>query len=440
MKCLLFIAFIVSCTVVKAAVPIQHWQTESGVRIYFVEAHNLPMLDVRVAFAAGSVFDPDGKMGVASLTAGLLEMGAGDMDESAVAERLADVGARLSSSAGLDQASVSLRTLSASKYRQPALSVLQQVLQAPRFEEDVVKRERDRSIAGLKDALTRPRTLASRAFWRALYPQHPYGRQNSVEALSSISRDDLLNFYKQHYYAANAVVTMVGDITRGEAETIVYQLTGNLPTEPSGKATSKLPDPPGDASVEEVLIEHPAKQAHILLGLPTIAKGSPDYYALLVGNYVFGGGGFVSRLMKEVREKRGLVYSIYSYFSTLRQAGPFRIGLQTRKSQAQQALSIVRAELNKFIAHGPSANELKTAKANIVGSFPLGLDSNAKLLRNVATIGFYGLPLNYLDTFQAEVQAVSAEQVRQAFARYVKPQAMATVIVGAEKPQKTQQQ
>ena len=176
-------------------------------------------------------------------------------------------------------------------------------------------------------------------------------------------------------------------------------------------------------------LDYPASQAHIFLGMPAIARGDPDFFPLLVGNYTLGGGGFVSRLMQEVREKRGYAYSVYSYFSPMRQAGPFQIGLQTKKAQAGEALQVVRRVLDDFLAQGPSAAELKAAKDNLIGSFPLRLDSNRNILEHAAMIGFYGLPLDYLDNYQARVQAVSAEDIRRAFARHLQPGQLVTVTV-----------
>ena len=170
----------------------------------------------------------------------------------------------------------------------------------------------------------------------------------------------------------------------------------------------------------------------VLIGLPAIERGNPDFFPLLVGNYTLGGGGFVSRLMKEVRDKRGYAYSVYSYFSPLRQTGPFQIGLQTKRSQSNDAIKLTRDVLDGFLKEGPSADELAAAKANLTGSFPLRLDSNKKILDNVAVIGFYGLPLDWLDRYQEKVQAVTVDDVKQAFSRRVRPTDLITVTVAAD--------
>lgn len=411
-----------------AGIKIEHWVSPSGARVYFVESRVLPMLDIQVDFAAGSAFDPTGKPGLAAMTRGTLDLGAGQRDESAIAEQLADIGATLGGSADTDRASVALRTLSASEQREPALDLLRSVLYQPRFDAAIFDREKARTIASLKEAMTRPDSIAGKAFWAALYPTHPYGRQATPESIAGLRRDDLVAFHARYYNAANASVTLVGDISRQEAEKIAESLTAGLP---KGEAAA-LPAPPTPAKGGLTKLPHPASQAHIYIGLPAIERGNADFFPLLVGNYTLGGGGFVSRLMKEVRDKRGYAYSVYSYFAPLRQAGPFQIGLQTKRSQADEAIKVTRDVLDGFLKDGPSNEELIAAKANLTGSFPLRLDSNKKLLDNVAVIGFYGLPLDYLDSYQAKVQAVTADDIKQAFARRVRPDDLITVTVAAD--------
>lgn len=424
----LLVAGLAVANVAQAGVTIAHWVTPAGARVYFVETHALPMVDVQVDFAAGSARDPAGKSGLASFTHGLLDGGAGDLDETAIANRLADLGANLGGGVDQDRASLTLRTLSQPEARQGAFELLRLVLQSPRFPQAVLERERARSVAGLKDALTRPEVLANRAFWQALYPNHPYGRQATPESLAGLTRADVEAFWQANYNAAKASVTLVGDLTRAEAETLADQLTAGLP--PGGPAAPL----PAVAPIAggEVVIAHPAAQSHLLLGLPAVPRGDPDFFALQVGNYVLGGGGFVSRLLKEVRDARGYAYSVYSYFMPLQAPGPFQIGLQTKRAQAGAALKVVGDVLRDFLARGATETELKAAKANLTGSFPLRLDSNRKILDNVAVIGFYGLPLNYLDTYAANVNKVTLADIRAAFARHVKQEQLAIVKVATE--------
>ena len=413
---------------VLAGVKIEHWVTPSGARVQFVESRVLPMLDVQVDFAAGSMFDPEGKSGLAALTRGALDLGAGKFDETAIAEQMADIGASLAGGADTDRANVSLRTLSAKDKREPALNILKAVLHAPLFDAAIFEREKARTIAGLKEAMTRPDSIAGKAFWAAMYPNHPYGRQATPESVAALSRDDLAAHHARYYNAANASISLVGDISRAEAEMIAEAIAAGLP---KGEA-AKLPAAPEKPKWSLTQLAHPASQAHVYIGLPAIERGNPDFFPLLVGNYTLGGGGFVSRLMKEVRDKRGYAYSVYSYFAPLKQTGPFQIGLQTKRSQARDALKVTREVLTDFLKDGPSDDELAAAKANLTGSFPLRLDSNKKILDNVANIGFNGLPLDYLDRYQANIQAVTAEDVKRVFAKYVQPAHLVTVLVAAD--------
>jgi zinc protease len=411
-----------------AGVKIEHWTTHSGARVYFVESRVLPMLDIQVDFAAGSMFDPEGKSGLAALTRATLDLGAGKLDETAIAEQMADIGATLSGAADTDRSSVALRTLSARDKLTPALNVLNSVLHQPLFDAAIFEREKTRTIAGLKEAMTRPDAIAGKAFWAAMYPNHPYGRQASPESVAALSRDDLTAYYGRYYNAANASISLVGDLSRADAEKIAESIASGLP---KGEA-AKLPAAPEPAKWSLTQLAHPASQAHVYIGLPAIERGNADYFPLIVGNYSLGGGGFVSRLMKEVRDKRGYAYSVYSYFAPLKQTGPFQIGLQTKRSQAKDAVKVARDVLDGFLKDGPSEEELAAAKANLTGSFPLRLDSNKKILENVAVIGFYGLPLDYLDQYQAKVQAVTTDDIRKAFARRVRPESLVTVTVAAD--------
>lgn len=429
MKRLLTVAFaLFFAQSVVAGVKIEHWVSPSGARVYFVESRGLPILDVQVDFAAGSMFDPDGKSGLAALTRGALDLGAGPRDETAIAEQLADIGANLGGGADTDRASIALRTLSAKDKREPALDILRSVLQAPRFDAAIFEREKARTIAGLKEAMTRPDSIGGKAFWAAMYPNHPYGRQATPESVAVLTRDDLAAFHARYYNAANASITLVGDLSRQDAEKIAESIAAGLPK----GSPATLPAAPVLAAGNTVALAHPATQAHIYIGLPAIERGNPDFFPLLVGNYSLGGGGFVSRLMKEVRDKRGYAYSVYSYFAPMRQTGPFQIGLQTKRSQAKEAIKVAREVLDGFLKDGPTADELAAAKANLTGSFPLRLDSNKKILDNVANIGFYGLPLDYLDQYQARVQAVTADEIKAAFARRVVPGKLITVTVAAD--------
>lgn len=414
-----------------AGLTIQHWVTANGTRVYFVENHDLPLLDVSVEFAAGSGRDTPAKAGLASMTRHMLGLGAGGLSEDEISRRLADVGAVLGGSFDPDRAGLGVRTLSSERERGQALGLLAKMLQQPDFPAAALEREKARVIAAIKESETQPDSIADRAFYRAIYGSHPYALRASgeVDSASGLKPEDVQAFHRTHYTADGAVVAIIGDVSRAQAEAIVAQLTDGLP-----RAESPLPQLANvtmPASTETQRISHPATQTHILLGYPGMRRGDPDYFPLYVGNYILGGGGFVSRLTENVREKKGLAYSVYSYFVPLQQNGPFQIGLQTKKAQADEALEIVRATLRDFIAKGPTEKELEKAKQNIVGGFPLRLDSNKKILEYLSVIGFYRLPLTYLDDFTRNVEKVTVANIREAFARRIKPDGMATIMVGA---------
>lgn len=423
---------LVMATTAWAGLPIQHWRTSSGTEVYFVENHELPILDVAVNFPAGSSRDTREKAGLAGLTQHMLSQGAAGLTDAEISRRMADLGAVLGGDQDQDRAGLSLRTLSNPRESAAALDLFAKILQQPEFPQSVLEREQARIVSGLRESATQPESIADKAFTAALYGDHPYGIANAdtPESVAAIKRDDLQQFYQTHYRADGAVIAMMGDVSKEAAAQIAETLASGLPR---GAKVVTSPPPvtfPTQARVER--IAHPASQSHILLGYPGVKRGDADYFSLYVGNYILGGGGFVSRLTEEVREKRGLVYSVYSYFMPLTELGPFQIGLQTKREQADEALKVVRETLGKFIKEGPNAKEMKAAKDNIIGGFPLRIDSNGKILGYLSVIGFYHLPLTYLDDFNKEIAKVTAAQVKDAFARRIKPDNMVTVIVGTD--------
>jgi len=413
--------------IASAALPIEHWTTARGTRVYFVRADSIPMLDVNIDFDAGSRHDPAGKDGLASMTAGMLARGTEGLDESMIADRLADLGALRGGNADDDRLSMSVRTLSSRTERDAAIDLLARLVSKPTFPEPLLAREKERSLQNLRESLTQPGSIAQRSFYPLVYPNHPYGTLADEKSIGAVRRDDLVAFHRERFGPQTAVISMVGAISRTEAEAIAERLTRDLP---QGSAAAPMPPVQKPAAIER-RIAHPASQSHILIGAPAMARGDPDFFPLFVGNYVLGGGGFVSRLTNEVREKRGLSYSVGSGFSPMLQPGPFMVSLQTQKSQTDQALAVVRETLSDFIRTGPTEAELTAAKQNLVGGFALRIDSNSKILGNLANIGWYRLPLDYLERWTDEVERVTASRVREAFARHVNPQQLVTVIVGA---------
>jgi len=423
----------------QAALPIQHWTLANGAKVYLVSTNALPIVDVQIDFDAGSRRDPAAQAGLASTSAAMVEKGVragrnGEpaLDQNALGEAWADLGASFDVSAGTDRTSYTLRTLSDPALLTKAVALAAREIGEPSFPDDIWPRERERINAAIKEANTKPATVVGRAFAQAVYGTHPYGQEVTEATLARIDTAAMRQRYEQLILPCRAKLSIVGAVTRAEAEALATTLLSRLP---SPAACAPLPAVAPVAALtapKDERIAFDSAQAHVFIGQPGYPRQDPDHFALTLGNYVLGGGGFVSRLTEEVREKRGLAYSVYSGFAPGLDAGAFRIGFQTRPDQAEAATKVSRDVLAKFVAEGPTEKELKAAKDNLIGGFPLLLDSNRKLIGNVANIAWYDLPLDYLDTWTARMNAVTAADIQAAFARKLQPQRMVTVVVGGK--------
>lgn len=420
----------------QAGIPIQHWTQVSGAQVYLVESPGIPMVDVEIDFDAGGRRDPADQPGLANLMASGTAYGVratateAALDENGLSEAWADLGATFGGSAGADRMSFGLRSLTYPDLLDRAVTLAARQLGEPSFPEAPWLRDRPKLLASLKEADTRPATLAARAYSRAVYGSHPYGYEMTADSLLRTSVQDLRAMHASAVRACDAKVSVVGAVTRAQADAMVQRLLARLPTA-TCSARPAVPEVAPLQAASEQRIAFASAQAHVLLGQPGYKRNDPDFLALTVGNHILGGGGFTSRLTEEVREKRGLTYSVYSHFAPGLHAGAFTIGLQTRPDQAQQALDLVRVVLAKFVAEGPTEKELQAAKDNLIGGFALRLDSNSKLLGNVANIAWNGLPLDYLDRWTERVNQLTVADVRAAFARKVQPDKLATVVLGA---------
>lgn len=407
---------------------IQNWQSDNGAKVMYVHVNGLPMLDVRVIFDAGSARD-DGLSGLAALTNGLLAEGAGGQTAQALAEQFESVGAQLENDSLRDMAIVGVRSLTEKAYLETALATLATVLSQPDFNQKEFERELARMKVSVTARKQSPSAIAGEAFYKAIYGDHPYaapsgGTEESVERLNL---EAIKAFYQKYYVAKNALIVIVGAVERPQAEMIANSLSKGLAV---GEQAAAIPEVPPLTEKKVIRIQYPSKQAHIYMGQPGMKRGDEDYFSLYMANHPFGGSGFASRLVETIREDRGLAYSVYSYFSPMREAGPFMMGMQTRADQADQAVSLLQSELEKYIAEGPAEDELADSISNVVGSFPLNLDSNSKLMGYLAMMGFYNLPDDYLQKFVKNVESVTPASAKDAMARRIKTDKMVTVIVG----------
>lgn len=266
-------------------------------------------------------------------------------------------------------------------------------------------------------------------FYQQLYGNHPYAHPSSgtADSLKKIKTDDLKSFHQQYFVAQNATIAMIGDITDERAKAIAEKITSQLP---QGQAAPQQVAVPPLIKAVHKHISFPSQQTHIMMGQASMRRDDKDYDAMYVGNEILGGGGFGSILMKELREKRGLTYGVYSSVVPMSAEGPFMISLSTRSDQTQQSLDLIRANLREFIRKGATEEQITEAKDNILGGFPLSTSSNASILAYLGAMGFYNLPVDYLDTFNDRINKVTAKDIREAFRRHLNPDKMLTVTVG----------
>jgi zinc protease len=386
------------------------------------------MVDARVVFDAGST--RDGKLpGLARFTNGVMTDGAGSWNADQIAERLESVGAELGNGAARDMAWVTIRSLKEKRALDTAVETLATILAKPTFAKEDLERNRQAMLAGLRREEQSPGSIGKKRFMQELYGSHPYaihggGTQASVSAMGAA---DLRAFHQRYYVAKNALIAIVGALDRKEASALAERITRALP---AGERATKIAPVAEITKQKKVDHSFPSSQSHIFVGQPGVRRGDPDYFPLYVGNHVLGGSGFGSLLVKEVREERGLSYSVYSYFSPMRDRGPFMMGAQTQNAKRDQALQVMDETLRKFIQQGPTEKQLTASKQNITGGFPLKIASNSKIVEYIAMLGFYDLPVDYLDTLVDKVNAVTREQIRDAFQRRVHPDRMVTVVVG----------
>ncbi|PIE83565.1 MAG: peptidase M16 [Candidatus Contendobacter odensis] len=413
------------------AIPtLEHWQTSNGVPVYFIPAHELPMVDIQILFKAGSAYD-DQQPGLAKLTNALLNEGAGQWSADDIADRLDKVGAQFGSSSQRDSAIISLRSLTDPRYLQPSVETVAQLLQQPTFAPEALERLKQHMLTALQEQAQSPRAIAYNTFYEALYGNHPYGSppDGTEASIKSMTRADVQAFHRRYYTASNAVIALVGDLDRATAEKWVETLASHLP---KGQPVPALPPVPPVAKSRTIRIAHPSSQSHILIGQIGVRRTNPDYYALYLGNHVLGGNGLVSLLSQEIREQRGLSYSVYSLFSPMQQAGPFLMNMQTRNDQVDVALQVARKTLQTFTTDGATPQALQEARQNIIGSFALNLAGNRKLVNYLGLIAFYRLPLDYLQHFINTMNGITLDQVNAAWRQQIQPDRQITVVVGGE--------
>lgn len=419
----------------KPVLSIQNWQLKNGTKVYFVPLNELPIIDMSIVFNAGS--SRDGQLhGLSSFTTAIFGEGTTGLDANQLADAMADTGASFGSDNSRDTASLSLRSMTNAKFLNPAVELFSKILNDPKLSTKSYNRIKKQMLQQLKQQQQTPSDIATRTFFKTIYGDAPYGHDllGTPATISQISSQKILDFYHKYYVGNNAIMVIVGDVTRSKAEQLAEQTAGKLP---SGEQAQPVSEKLATKTQEKETINYPSTQTSIRMGEIGIRRNSPDYFPLVVGNYILGGGPLTSKLFKAVREQRGLSYFVYSQFIPMKAPGPFVIGLQTKPQSSDEAIKVINDVVKNFVENGPSQQELITAKKHIIGSFPLKLDSNAAIMANVTSIAYYQLPLDYLDTFRDNISAVTLAQIKKAFQDHVKTNQLITVTVGPKPPAAT---
>jgi zinc protease len=412
------------------AVDIQRVISPGGIEAWLVHDATVPIISVNFAFKGGAALDPKGKEGLADMVSGLLDEGAGELDSRAYQAALKDISASISFDAGSDRFRGSMRTLS--KYRDEAFRLLRLAVTKPRFDAEPVERIRSQLIAGLLAGLENPRRIARRTWYKTVFPNHPYGRPvgGVRETVESLTVSDLRGFVARRIARAGLVIGAVGDISAGELARRLDEVFGALPDKPS---SADLPEAAVSGQGKLVVIRKPIPQSIVIFGQNGVKRDDPDYYTTYVLNHILGGGGFSSRLTEEIREKRGLVYSVYSYLNPMARGALVMGGLGSQNARVAKAIDIVRSEWRRISEHGVTPEELKSAKTYINGSFPLRLDSSSRIARMLVAIQAHKLGIDYLDRRQELINSVTGEGIRRVARRLFDAQKLTVVVVGNPK-------
>ncbi|MBA2650206.1 MAG: insulinase family protein [Legionella sp.] len=405
-----------------------HWTTSNGVRVIFYQAMEVPMLDLSLAFAAGSAYD-GARQGLSALTFNMMNQGNAGLSATDLANGFADEGSQLTGNNTKDMVVFNLRTLTTPQALSHSNRLFSNMIIHPDFPMDAFMREKTQLLMSLKQAQESPQDIANLTFFKTLYKNHPYAHavNGNIKSLKAITRDQLIEFYKQYYVAENAVLVLVGAIDQQTAHQMADQLTRALPR---GQQASILPQAVQIPHAEQKNIDYPSSQTMIRVGQIGIDHHNPNYFPLTVGNYIFGGDPLESRLGLEIREKRGLTYGIDSQFVPMPGEGPFIISLATKNSRASKALQLTQLALARFIQEGPNQEELTAAKQYLTGSFPLSLDSNHTIANLLLRVAFYQMPNNFLESYVDHIQSVTLQEVKQAFKQQVDLDKLVLIKVG----------
>lgn len=400
---------------------------DNGLTLMIVERQNLPVVKVSIGIDAGNLHEPEEKAGLASLTAGLLAQGTKNRTAQEISAEIEFVGGSVGASGGGDYITATLSVLK--KDINLGFELLSDIILNPLFAEDEISKKIERIKAGLKAREEDPGFVVSKEFNKAVFGSHPYGRlvSGTVETLDNIDRADLIEFHSKYYVPNNAIVVVVGDITVEEVE----QLIGKYfkPWKAKDIPSPSLPEIAFQKERNVITVDKDLTQANIILGHLGVSRDNPEYYALSVMNYILGGGGFASRLMQNIREDKGLVYSIYSFFSPKKYSGSFQVRLQTKNESANIAIKEILSEIRTLGSEVVSDTELSDAKSFLTGSFPMRLETSSRIAGFLVAVEYYGLGLGYIDDYPQFINSVTKEEVLRVAKKYLDPDNYTLVVV-----------
>lgn len=428
LKTLLLSLMCCSVSHASASLEVEAFTTKTGVPVLFYQAMDVPMVHINLAFHAGSAFDGQ-RFGLSTLTTRLLNQGNQGQDANLIADQLANVGAQYSAESNQNMALISLKTLTRADALNAAIQTLASIVQHPDFPEHAFLREKNQQLIRIQQTQESPDDVADQTFFQALYQAHPYAHpiDGNQDTLKAITRGDVQQFYQHFFTQKNAHVILVGAIDASKAREIATTLTQDLPV---GQKIPPIKKARPLATEMDIEVPFNASQTVLRIGQVGIDHQNTQYFPLLIGNYILGGGSLVSELAYELREKRGLTYGVYSDFTPMPGLGPFIIRSSTQTQQAKTAETLIRETLTRFIQQGPSAQELTAAKAYLTGSFPVSLASNQSLVAILTKIAFYDLPKDYLNHYIDNIQSITQEDVKKAFQSQVNPKKLLQVSVG----------
>jgi zinc protease len=410
-----------------AEMRIQEVTSPGGIKAWLVESRQVPLIAMRFAFAGGAAHDPDGKEGLANFVSGILDEGAGELGSIEFQERQEELAVKLEFEAGRDMFVGSFQTLT--RNSEEAAGLLHLALTKPRLDADAVERIKGQILTGLKFDLNDPREVASKEWFKLAFKGHPYARpvKGTMESVARIGAEDLRGFVRSVLARDTLKVAVVGDIDARTLGPMLDKVFGDLPASSGLKPVTEAAPPAGP---QRKHIEMNVPQSVAVFGHGGFKRKDKDFIASYVLNYILGGGGFNSRLTEEVREKRGLAYSVYSYLSPYQSAAIYVGNVATENKSMVRSLKVIGDELQRMAEKGPTAEELKNAKQYLTGSYPLRFDTSSKIANQLLWIQIEDLGLGYIDTRNEKIEAVTLDDIRRVAKRLLKADGLIVTIVG----------